>query len=77
MGQFLYSMYWGEEQPELEKKVSYLQEALDVRKGLIVVTLFPFLDLEEDLFRCSRVCRGFNRLLHPRSKFCVGYSILF
>jgi len=74
-------MYWGEEQEQEQaeptKKVSYLQEALAVRKGLIVVILFPFLDFVDDLVKCHRVCRGFHLLIDPRSKFRVNYSSLF
>ena len=72
-------MFWGEaEQPEQPKeKVSYLQEALANRKGLMVVILFPFLDLADDLVKCNRVCRGFHQLIDPMSKFSVNYSNLF
>ena len=57
--------------------MSYLQKTLTVRKGLIVVVLFPFLDFVDDLVKCRQVCRGFHTLLDPMSKFCVNFSNLF
>jgi len=75
MGQTIATMTeWREEL----KKSSPLKDALAVRKGLIVVVLFPFLDLVDDLIKCNQVCRGFHELIDPKYRpVSVNYINMF